>query len=252
MSAELFNASLLESIFLALLAQGIRRAKADQHGDAAAQGRVGIRVRAMRTGKAEQALAATRVGGFFGDIAALEDAAAGLLRRGAEGDSEEDGDGCYCLFHCMLLFSCSVWVQGLTSPAHCSVVPTGLALWGLAYPMLAGVDTTCLISAAPTGLALRGLAYPMLAGVDTACLIAVAPTGLALRGLAYPMLAGVDTACLIAVAPTGLVETLSVPGFALPLCNPLSKGAGGLGRGIKNTRFAFIVSRFSASSHHCR
>ena len=226
MSAELFNASLLESIFLALLAQGIRRAKADQHGDAAAQGRVGIRVRAMRTGKAEQALAATRVGGFFGDIAALEDAAAGLLRRGAEGDSEEDGDGCYCLFHCMLLFSCSVWVQGLTSPAHCSVVPTGLALWGLAYPMLAGVDTTCLISAAPTGLALRGLAYPMLAGVDTAC--------------------------LIAVAPTGLVETLSVPGFALPLCNPLSKGAGGLGRGIKNTRFAFIVSRFSASSHHCR
>ena len=85
------NAILAEALFCkggnsflsAPFAHHIGRAKADQHGDAAAQGCVGIRVRAMRTGKAEQALAAARVRGFLGDIAALEQAATGLLCRGA-------------------------------------------------------------------------------------------------------------------------------------------------------------------------
>ena len=45
----------------------------------------------------------------FRHVAALEETAAFLGRR-AEGESKEDGEGCYGLFHCfsVLLFSCLV------------------------------------------------------------------------------------------------------------------------------------------------
>ena len=79
---------------LALFGHHVGDTKPHEYRDSAAHGCVGIRVGAVRTGKAEQALTAARVGGFVGDIAALEESAS-VLRRGAEGHTEDVGPVAY-------------------------------------------------------------------------------------------------------------------------------------------------------------
>ena len=59
----------------------------------------------MRGRKANQAFAFASVGGFVGGETALEQSAA-VLRYCAEGQGDEDDEGCYGLFHCIELFSC--------------------------------------------------------------------------------------------------------------------------------------------------